>query len=229
MTRSLAMALLLGLPAAALTPRSAAAQEAPVIAVLPFDNDGSYGRGPDEFAALQVGIPAALASELARTTGGHVVDRTTTLAALAQLNPAHGRVDAASAAKLAGDLKARYIVLGSFKDFYGRVRLNARLVDAQSGEIVAVVTNGDPKLQERAALYRIIQRIAAEIAERLKLPANGAAPGPDVPTDALTLYSRGTLALDQGDKAHAAQFFRQALTAAPAFAEAREGLRRAGG
>jgi TolB-like protein len=228
MTRGLALALLLA-GAAGPARTIASAQAAPAIAVLPFDDDGSYGRDRDEYAALRVGIPAALAGELARTSGGRVVDRTATLAALATLNPGRGRVDAASAARLGEQLKARYIVLGSFKDFYGRVRLNARIVDAQSGEIIAIATNDDPKLQDRSALYRIIQSVATKIAAQLKLDGAATAPGPDVSTEALTLYSRGILALDQGKRAEAARLIREAIAAAPDYDAARDALRRAGG
>ena len=41
----------------------------PGIAVLPFDNGGSYGQDKENFEALQLGIPAMLISELSTNPG----------------------------------------------------------------------------------------------------------------------------------------------------------------
>ena len=49
---------------------------------------------------------------------------------------------------------------GSFADFYGKFRINARVVDAESGEILKVVSNDDPKLQDRAQLAAIVQLVS---------------------------------------------------------------------
>ena len=46
----------------------------------------------------------------------------------------------------------------------------------------------------------------------------------NVPTEALTYYSRALLYQDRGDKAKAAEYFRKALEAFPSYTEAKEGL-----
>ena len=45
------------------------------------------------------------------------------------------------------------------RDFYGKFRINARVVDAETGQILKVVSNDDPKLQDRAQLSAIVQRL----------------------------------------------------------------------
>src|SRR5206468_7489161 len=65
-----------GLPARA---GPAAAQDTrPGIAVLRFENGGSYGKDREEFEALRKGIAAMLISELAQNPGVRLVDRAET-------------------------------------------------------------------------------------------------------------------------------------------------------
>ena len=51
----------------------------------------------------------------------------------------------------------------------------------------------------------------------------------NVPTAALTYYSRALLYQDRGDKDKAAEFFSKAIEAFPNYAEAQEGLRKVQG
>src|SRR3954464_11336603 len=79
------------------------AQDArPAIAVLPFENGGSYGQDKEKFDALQVGPPAILAATLAAHPGARVVDGAGVRDAISgqQLGGAR-RIDAASATQVA--------------------------------------------------------------------------------------------------------------------------------
>ena len=139
-------------------------------------------------------------------------------------------VDAASAAQIAKATGARYAVTGSFADFYGKFRVNARLVDATTGEIVKVVSNDDPKLQDRAQLAAIVQTVSEKITSAAGLPPYPAGSAPAaIPTDAITAYSRGLLHEGRGDRARASEFYQRALTAFPQFEEARDALARVRG
>ncbi len=51
----------------------------------------------------------------------------------------------------------------------------------------------------------------------------------DVPTEALTFYSRALLYQDRGDKTKAAEFFSKAIATFPNYAEAQEGLKKVSG
>ena len=62
--------------AIAAVPAIAPAQDTrPGIAVLPFDNGGSYGQDRENFDALQRGIAGMLISELAANPAARVVER----------------------------------------------------------------------------------------------------------------------------------------------------------
>ena len=210
------------------------AQDArPAIAVLPFENTGSYGQDKENFDALEVGLPAILSATLAAHPGLRVVDRGRVREAMDRLQlGAARRIDAASATEVAKAAGARYAVAGSFADFYGKFRINARVVDAQSGEILKVISNDDPKLQDRAQLAAILQLMGERIVAAAGLPpypAETAARQRAVPTEALTWYSRGLMFEGRGDKAKAAAAYQRALTAYPDYPEARAGLQRVGG
>jgi TolB-like protein len=203
------------------------------VAVLPFENSGSYGQDKENFDALEVGLPAILASTLSAHPGVKVLDRAAIGDAMEKSHVGSTRrIDAASATQVAKAAGARYVVTGSFADFYGKFRINARVVDAESGEILKVVSNDDPKLQDRAQLASILQLVSERVVQALglpPLPADLAAQRRAVPTAALTDYSRGLLFEGRGDAAKAAEAFQRALSAYPDYPEAREGLRRVKG
>ena len=220
--------LLWGIVAAAAGARTAAAQQSGpiVIAVFPFQDRGSYGQDKEVFRALELGIPATFAAELSRHPRVRVADRARTSQALQgqNLGP-NARVDAATAAKVGGEAGARYAITGNFADFYGKFRIDARVVDVGNGQILKVVSNDDPNLQDRADLSRIIQSLAEKALAAVALPAAGTRAG-TVPTDALTQYSLGLLFESQGDKTKAGQHYQRALTTYPDYSEAREGMQR---
>ena len=211
----------------------AAAQTRPVvIAILPFDDRGSYGQDKEVFRALALGIPATLVSELSGHSELRLVDRNQVAQALQGqgLGP-NARVDAATAAKVGKQVGARYAVTGNFADFYGKFRLDARIVDTDNGQIVKVVSNNDPKLQDRADLFRIIQMVAHRVLAEAtgQAPRGGNAEPAIIPTEALSQYSLGLLYETQGDKGKAAEHYQRALSAFPDYPDAREGAQRVRG
>ena len=215
-------------------PDGAIAQNAPpVFAVLPFENSGSYGQDKEVFQALQLGIPATIGATIASHPEARVADDGRVRQALGSHHLAASQhVDAATAAQIAKAAGARYIVTGSFADFYGKLRVTARLVDADDGRIIAVASNDDPKLQSRGQLAAIIQHITEKMIGAAGLspfPAATATHAAAVPTDALTQYSRGLLFESRGDKAKASDSYQRALSVFPEYTQARDGLQRVAG
>jgi curli biogenesis system outer membrane secretion channel CsgG len=205
----------------------AAQDTRPGIAVLPFDNGGSYGQAKENFEALQQGIPAMLISELSHNTAARLVDRRDINQLLSEQNLAtQGRVDAATAAKVGKLVGARYVIMGSFIDFYGDFRVDARIVDVETSEILKVVS----ARKDRSKLFEIIQTVATQVMADTKLPPlsneQAAAMKRTVPTDALTYYSRALLYQDQGDNDKAKVYFSKALESFPDYTEAKEGLKK---
>lgn len=195
------------------------------VAVLPFENGGSYGKDKEEFDALRKGLAAMLVSELGANPGLRSIDRFETQRILDQQGLAVAeRVDRETAARVGKLAGAEYVVTGSFIDLYGDFRIDARLIAVETGEIVKAVRN-DPGLHDRRDMYRMV----VSVLERLSgapLPAGTAPRARQVPTEALSHFSRALLYQDQGDRAKAMEHYQKALEANPDFPEASEGLRR---
>jgi hypothetical protein len=137
------------------------------IAVFRFGNAGAYGESRDTTEARRLRIGTMLASELDQQPGITALTPRQTWAAVGQdsAGARRGRrIDAATATRVARELGAQYAVTGSFVDHFGRLRVNAQLVDVRSGAIVKVFTNSDPAYQRRENLPDIVSAQAAGIA-----------------------------------------------------------------
>jgi TolB-like protein len=200
----------------------------PGIAVFPFQNGGSIGQNKEDFEALQFGIPGMLISELAANPSVRVVERETLQRLLEEQNlGAAGRVEPGTAARIGKLIGARYVVLGTFIDFYGDFRLDARLVDVETSELVR--TQSDR--MQRDHLFDLIKSLSTKLMKDANLPplprqTSDTRQGRQVPTEALTFYSRAILYQNRGDKDKAVEMYRKALDVFPEYAEANEGLQR---
>ena len=195
-------------------------------AVVPFEAQQSFGLDQETLGALGGGIAQILASDLSQSPGGAAAPRGTTAGAItSQALPKSARIDAATAAKIGTMVGAKYVIMGNFVDYYGKFRLNVRVVDAQTGAIVKGFSNEDPKMQDRDQIYLIIQTIAQKILAELKLPPAPASTAA-VPGAAVIAYSLGLKAEDAGNKTQAASLYERALQSAPDFPEARDALAR---
>jgi TolB-like protein len=200
----------------------------PGIAVLPFNNGGSYGQGKEDFDALERGIAGMMISELAQNPAARVVERQEVQRLLDEQNlSTQGRVDPQTAAKVGKLVGARYTVLGTFIDFYGDFRVDVRLVNTETGEIVKT----ESERMQRDHMFDIIRNIAARLMKDANLPAlqrqaSDQRMGRQVPTEALTYYSRALLFQDRGQKDKAVEMFNRAIMIFPDYAEAKEGLQR---
>jgi TolB-like protein len=200
----------------------------PGIAVLPFNNGGSYGQGKEDFDALERGIAGMMISELSQNPAARVVERQEVQRLLDEQNlGAQGRVDPQTAAKVGKLVGARYTVLGTFIDFYGDFRVDVRLVNTETGEIVKT----ESERMQRDHMFDIIRNIAARLMKDANLPAlqrqaSDQRMGRQVPTEALTYYSRALLYSDHGQKDKAVEMFNRAIAIFPDYAEAKDGLQR---
>jgi TolB-like protein len=200
----------------------------PGIAVLPFNNGGSYGQGKEDFDALERGIAGMMISELSANPAARVVERQEIQRLLDEQNlGAQGRVDAGTAAKIGKLVGARYMVMGTFVDFYGDFRVDVRLINTETGEVVKT----ESERMQRDHMFDIIRNVAARLMKDANLPAlprqtSEARMSRQVPTEALTYYSRALLYQDRGQKDKAVEMFNRALSIFPEYAEAQEGLQR---
>ncbi len=219
----------LTLAAVVAAPQALPAQDTrPGIAVLPFENGGSYGQDKEDFAALEVGLQQMLLTELAVNPNLRVVERRRLKQLMEEQDlGASARVDAATAARLGKLVGARYMVLGGFVDFYGDFRIDARIVNVETGELVKTEKARD----KREQLYDLVVTLAGQLTRGVSLP-----PLPrqtlqqrqqrEVPEQAVRLYTKALLYQDRGDTQTAAELLNQVKTQFPEYsAEADEALK----
>jgi TolB-like protein len=222
----LSLALLAGL----LIPGSGVAQDSrPGIAVLPFEDGGSYGQDQEDFEALTIGIQQMLITEFAANSGLRVVDRGRINELLSEQDlGASGRVDAGTAAQIGQVVGARYMVMGGFVDFYGDMRIDIRIVNTETSEVVKVERRRD----DRAELFSMVVDLADGVTKGLSLPALSGTMleqrqerSERIDQEAVKLYTRALLYADRGDRDRAIELFSQVTTRFPDYTEAHEALR----
>jgi curli biogenesis system outer membrane secretion channel CsgG len=211
----------LGRAAAQSTP-----DDRPGLAVFPFTNGGSYGPNHEDLQSLEVGMQQMLLTELAQNPALRIVERSSLKALLDEQNlVGAGRVDPATAAQIGKLVGARYVVTGSFVDLYGNFRLDGRVVDVQTGEVLKTAQVQD----KTAKMYDLIVGLGEKITDGLKLPplpvaARQAREARAIPPEAITLYSRAQVYQDGGQKDRAIELYRRITHDFPQMTEAREAL-----
>jgi TolB-like protein len=138
---------------------------------------------------------------------------------------ASGRVDAQTAAQIGRIVGARYAITGVFIDLNGDFRMDGRVIDVETTEILRT----EYVRENRANLYSMLVDLAAEITDGLDL-----APLPEqvreareerqIPDRAITLYARAQNSEDYGRKEEAIELYRQIAQQFPAMTEAAQRL-----
>lgn len=200
----------------------------PGIAVFAFSNGGSYGQQKEDYDALERGMAGMLISELAANPALRVVERENIQRLVDEQNlGASGRVDAQSAARIGKLVGARYAIMGSFIDLYGDFRVDVRVVNVETSEIIKT----EKASMQREHLFDLVRNLSAALNKDLNLPAlprqvSEQRMNRQVPTEALTFYSRALLYQDRGQRDKAIEYYNRALSVFPQYTEASEGLRR---
>ena len=198
----------------------------PGVGVWAFENGGSYGQDAQDFEASQVGLQQILITELARNSGLRIVERSRISEIISEQDLGQsGRVDPNTAARVGRIVGAKFMVLGSFIDLFGDFRIDVRIVDVETTEIIRTNRVAD----NREELYQMMVDLASRLTEDIDLPAleNEAAieeQGREIPTQAVTLYSRAIFFEDRGDKDRAIDLYSRALEQFPEYTEAQEAL-----
>ena len=229
-TRSLIALVGLGLTAglSTLAAQGGGQDTRPGIAVFAFTNGGSYGQQKEDYDALERGMAGMLISELSANPALRVVERENVQHLVDEQNlGASGRVDPQTAARIGKVVGARYAVMGDFIDLYGDFRVDVRVVNVETSEIIKT----EKVTMQREHLFDIVRGLATALNKDLNLPAlprqvSEQRMNRQVPTEALTFYSRALLYHDRGQKDKAIEMFQHAITVFPEYAEAQEGLRR---
>ena len=152
----------LSLVLAALLPASAfAAPSVPTVAVVYFDYQGK----DEELALLKKGLASMLISDLAGRETFSVVERERLEDVLGELKlQSSAKIDQASAMKAGRLLGARYLVLGGCFDVLKTLRVDARVVEVETGKVLSSVgASGAPD-----TFASIEQKLASDLGARLE-------------------------------------------------------------
>jgi TolB-like protein len=222
----IAMALAPASLVAQARPATPPAQDArPGMAVLDFDIGATIGQDPDDYQALRRGLASMTLSELAVNPGVRVVERAQLQQLLTEQNLGReGRLDQSTIVNIGRLIGARYMVTGTLYDVRGDFRIDARIIDAETGQVLRTQrVNG--RLDN---VYDLVTRLATQLMRDANLPAlprqveqtRQAQPNP--PTQAVMAYSRAVLYADRGDTQRAVEQYRRATQIFPQYTRARE-------
>lgn len=199
----------------------------PGVAVMPFAIGGSYGPNREDFSDLQVGLQQMLLTEIAQNSGLRVVDRSILRGILEELDLVRaGHVDAQTAARVGKMVGARYIVTGAFMDLFGNFRIDGRIVDVETSEVLKTEEVRD----KPEKIYDLIVELASRITTGVELPPLAAGikearKAREIPAEAVRLYSQAQVLEDGGQPERAIELYRLLADRFPQMIEAREALR----
>jgi tetratricopeptide (TPR) repeat protein len=117
--------------------------------------------------------------------------------------------------------------MGSFIDLYGDFRVDVRVVNVETSEIIKT----EKLSMQREHLFDLVRGLAGALNKDLNLPplsrqVSDQRMSRQVPTEALTFYSRALLYHDRGQKDKAIEMYQRAISVFPQYTEAQDGLRR---
>jgi TolB-like protein len=198
----------------------------PGLAVLPFTNGGSYGLAKEDLDALQVGVQELLLTELGLNGNLRIVERSRIRAILEEQGLVEaGRVDAATAASVGRIVGARYVITGVFIDLNGDFRMDGRIIDVETSEIVKTERVRD----RRDNLFEMLVDLATRITQGVDLPALSSEVREerrqmDVPPEAITLFSRAEVLSDGGHTDRAIELYERITQRFPDMVQAKQAL-----
>jgi TolB-like protein len=216
---------------AATTPAAAQQQDMrPGLAVLDFDVGLAMGQPREDYDALRRGLASLTVTEVAANPGVRVVERAQLQQILQEQNLGHeGRVSDESLVRVGKLIGAHYMVTGTLYDRNGNLRIDARIFDVETSQILKT----ESVRGKWDDLYDMVPRLAQQLMHDTNLPPlerhameefRQANPAP--PTQAVMAYSRAVLYADRGDKEHAIEQYRRATTIFPNYTQAKSDCNR---
>ena len=207
-------------------PAAPAAQDSrPGLAVLDFDIGATIGQDPDDYQALRRGLASMTLSELTANNSIRVVERAQLQQIMQEQNLGReGRVDPSTVSQIGRLIGAKYMVTGTLYDVRGDVRVDARLFDTETGQILRSYRVSG-RLDN---VFDLVTQLSTQLLANQSLPPlqRGAMEehrqaNPAPPTQAVMAYSRAVLYADRGDNDRAVEQYRRALQVFPAYTQAK--------
>jgi TolB-like protein len=190
------------------------AQSKPTVAVLYFD----YGGSESELGVLRKGLAQMMISDLSSLDAIQLVERSRLEEILAELKLGQSnKIDAATAARAGKLLGARYMVLGSYFDLKGSLRVDARVVEVETGKVVQSVGATGEADDFLALEQKLVAGVSTILDKQLAVPpprtprAPRVAPPARLSRRTALLYSRALHDLDAGDRPKAKDKLKQVI------------------
>lgn len=198
-----------------------ASDNRPGIAVLPFDVTQIP---PTDLAdaGLNFGLQQMLVTDLEANSALRIVDRRSLNDVMQELDlGGSGRVDGETAARIGRIVGARYMIGAAYFDNSGEVRLDARIIDVETTEVINTARVSD----ERDHLFDLTGELADAITAEVDLPPLPEAVREErrahsVPMEAIELYTYAVKSDEAGDMEEAVQYLDMALERWPEYADA---------
>ena len=205
---------------------SVASAAKPTVAILYFDYTGK----DDQMGMLRKGLAQMLISDLSGNASFEIVERDRLQEILEELKLNQtNQIDKGSANKIGKLLGARYMVLGGYFDLMGSLRVDARVVEVETGKVIKSV--GSTSKPEE--FLNLQQRLSGELTSVLSTELKSStAPTKDRPKPPKELrvstarkYSEALDAIDKKDKETAKAKLKEVLKEQPDFSLAQIDLK----
>lgn len=203
--------------------------EAKRIAVIYFDN----GSDNKELSRLRKGLTDMLISDLSKIKMLNVVERARLEEILKEQKLNNSKeFDAATATKIGKLLGVQYILTGSFFDLMGSLRIDARIIDVETGKII----KSDGVDGATPTFFDLEKKLVVKIAGGLNVDMDVTDLGSSSKEEQGTktkmvlsyenslLYSDGLDQMDKGETTKAIEIFKKVLEKNPDFLPAQQAL-----
>jgi TolB-like protein len=188
---------------------------AKTIAISYFDNSS----GDAKYNALSKGIADMLITDLSKTKGITIVEREKLEKLIQEIKLGQSKYfDPATAQKLGKGLGAQNILTGSFYILDNTLRIDARLIDVQTGGIIVA----EQVTGSKSNFFALHQQLANLLAKNLNVPYNPDLSGlykasEEVSLTAVVSYSNAIELQDQGMSSDAELLLKNTVTKYPKF------------
>lgn len=195
------------------------------LAILPFDNNSVTDS--EQYTPLTNGLPAMLITDLNREQNLlKVIERDKIRSILEEIDfNRTGSVDRETMIRAGKLLGAQSIAFGSFMVMGDMVRIDARLVKTETGEVLMAESATGSAKQFLDLEKDLVRKIAQNLGVALKADQAGEEGKTGSDIQAALLYSKALDAMDKGDIEVGRNLFTQCIKADPSYRERISGIK----
>ncbi len=193
------------------------------IAVIYFDNGSDKG----EIARLRKGLADMLISDLTKIKMLNVIERARLEELLKEQKLNNSKeFDPATASKVGKLLGVEYILTGSFFELMGSLRIDARIINVETGKIIKSEGVDGATTTFFDLEKKLVVKIAGGLNVDMAATNTGTAENAKekISYETSLLYSDGLEQMDKGENSKAIEIFKKVLEKNPDFAPAQAAL-----